>query len=82
MIFAGVTSQSSRMRRAALAGVCADSAVKFKASGARLLIVDRQFPRADLELDPAFRDLDTVLFKSKEEADQYPLKTYQVLSPN
>lgn len=64
-----------------LGSEAASAAAKFKASGARLLIVDRQLSLVELEQDPVFRDLDMVLFKSKEEADKYPLKTYQVLSP-
>ena len=52
----------------------------FTRSGARLVAVNRHQPIAgELETDPAFRDLDGQLFTSKEEAEAYPVKLYEVL---
>ncbi len=56
-------------------------AVKLKSSGARLIVLDRHLPHGELEQDPSFRDLDSELFGSKQEADQYPLKAFLVVSP-
>jgi hypothetical protein len=55
------------------------TAERLKGSRAKLVIVDRRLPlTATLEQDPAFKNLDHVLFTSKEEADTYPLKVYQL----
>lgn len=56
-------------------------AVKLKSSGARLIVLDRHLPHGELENDPSFRNLDSDLFGSKQEADQYPLKAFLVTSP-
>jgi hypothetical protein len=56
-------------------------AVKLKSSGARLVVLDRHLPHGELEQDPSFRNLDSELFRSKQEADQYPLKAFLVTSP-
>ena len=51
----------------------------YLASGADLIIVHRQHRvNSDMEFNPAFRDLDTVLFPDKMQAEQYPLRVYQV----
>jgi len=47
--------------------------------GADLIIVHRQHRvNSDMEFSPAFRDLDTVLFPDKMQADTFPLRVYQV----
>lgn len=47
--------------------------------GADYIIVHRQHRvNSDMEFNPAFRDLDTVLFPDELQAEQYPLKVYQV----
>ncbi len=52
----------------------APAAAKFKASGARLVIVDRQLPLAELDRDPAFRDLDKVLFNIERRGGPVPFE--------
>lgn len=48
-------------------------------SGVDLIVVDRQHRvNSDMEFNPAFRDLDTVLFSDKIQASQYPLRVYQI----
>jgi hypothetical protein len=50
----------------------------FKKSGAKLLVINRQAPVvADLNRDPDFVGLDSVLFSSQEQADRYPLKVFE-----
>lgn len=56
----------------------APSSEDLKASGARVVVFDRALQLSGVKEDPAFRDLDNVLFESKEEAEKYPLKVYQV----
>jgi hypothetical protein len=52
---------------------------RLKRSAANLVIVYRRLPLiAGLDQDPAFKNLDSVLFPSKEEADTYPWKVYQI----
>jgi hypothetical protein len=47
--------------------------------GADLIIVHRQHRvNSDMEFSPAFRDLDTILFSDKMQADEFPLRVYQV----
>ncbi|MCS1407234.1 MAG: hypothetical protein M2R45_00391 [Verrucomicrobia subdivision 3 bacterium] len=47
--------------------------------GADLIIVHRQHRvNSDMEFNPAFRDLDTVLFPDKMQAEQFPLRVYQI----
>ena len=49
-------------------------------SGAELIVVDRQHRvNSDMEFNPAFRDLDTILFSDKLQAAQYPLRVYQII---
>ena len=48
-------------------------------NGADLIIVHRQHRvNSDMEFNPAFRDLDTVLFPDKMQAEEFPLRVYQV----
>jgi hypothetical protein len=55
------------------------TAETLKWSGAKLAIIDRRLPLiTELDQDPSFKNLDSVLFTSKEEADTYPLKIYQI----
>jgi hypothetical protein len=57
------------------------SAVSFKHSGARLIIVRRDNPVVrELESDPGYRNLDPDLFASPEQAQESPLKVYEVIS--
>jgi hypothetical protein len=52
---------------------------RLKRSAANLVIVYRRLPLiAGLDQDPAFKNLDSVLFPSKDEADTYPWKVYQI----
>jgi hypothetical protein len=55
----------------------APTAEELKSSGAKLVIFDRHLKLDGLENSPEFRDLDSVLFGSQEEANSYPLKVYQ-----
>jgi hypothetical protein len=51
----------------------------FKQSGARLIIVRRENPLVmEMDRDPDFRNLDTDLFASPEQARASPLKVYEV----
>ncbi len=55
------------------------TAESFKRTDAKLIIIDRQLPlNAELEQDPAFQNLDGVLFGSQDEAGKYPLKVYRM----
>jgi hypothetical protein len=57
------------------------SAVGFKQSGARLIIVGRESPAVnDLDVDPGFRSLDSDLFASPEQASASSLKVYEVIA--
>ena len=57
------------------------TAKSFQRSGARLVIVHRTAPVvAELERDAYWRDLDSLLFPSAEEASRFPLKVYQAAS--
>ena len=51
----------------------------YKRSQAKLIVVDRTLPVIkELDRDPSFKDLDGLLFESKEEAAKSWLKVYQV----
>jgi hypothetical protein len=53
-----------------------------KRSGARLFVIARRHPLTNqLRLEPAFKDLDGLLFSSKEEAEQFPLQVFQLSVP-
>jgi hypothetical protein len=50
-----------------------------KGSGAKLILVVRSLPLIDeLERDPQFEDLDSILFKTSEVAAQFPVKVFQM----
>ncbi len=51
----------------------------YLSSGADIIIVHRQHRvNSDMEFNPVFRDLDTVLFSDKLQAKDYPLRAYQI----
>ncbi len=51
----------------------------YLSSGAEYIIVHRQHRvNSDMEFNPAFRDLDTLLFPDKMQAEEFPLRVYQV----
>lgn len=55
---------------------------RLKASQAHLSIVDRQSPLIpELDSDPAWRDLDDLLFASTDGQRRLPWKVYQLLTP-
>ncbi len=55
------------------------SAIRFKASKAKLIIVyRRQLVVEELDHDASFRNLDSLLFDNAEQAGQCPLKVYQL----
>ena len=58
------------------------NATSFKKSGAKLILLRRQSKAlAELAGDSAFRDLDERLFGSVQEANEFPLKVYEVSTP-
>jgi hypothetical protein len=53
-----------------------------KRSGARLFVIARRHPLTNqLKSEPVFKDLDGLLFSSREEAEQFPLKVFQLSVP-
>jgi hypothetical protein len=53
-----------------------------KRSGARLFVIARRHPLTNqLRLEPVFKDLDGLLFSSREEAEQFPLEVFQLSVP-
>jgi hypothetical protein len=58
------------------------TAAAFKKSGAKLILLTRRSKTlAELDRDPAFRDLDGRLFGTVEEANEFPVKAYEVSTP-
>jgi hypothetical protein len=51
----------------------------YRHSGASLLLIRRTLIRSRFADDPDFQDLDTVLFASQPEADQFPVKVFRIL---
>jgi hypothetical protein len=52
---------------------------RIKGSGARFVFVRRGEPLTEqLDRDPTFRDLDTLLFESKKEAERNPVRVYEI----
>jgi hypothetical protein len=52
----------------------------YRHSGARLLVIRRTLIRSRFADDPDFQDLDTVLFASQAEANQFPVKVFGIAS--
>ncbi len=54
---------------------------RLKQSQAKLFVIDRHSPLlSELDRDPLFRNLETVLFPSGEEVQKFPWKIYQIIN--
>lgn len=58
------------------------TAERLKASGAQLAVVNRiHYIVDELDRDPSFVNLDSLLFNHHQEAEKFPLKVYRIVSP-